>query len=200
MSSTPADTRIGRPEAVAVARAFVAEIEDCCGELRVAGSLRRRLARISDVEIVAVPRIERLGGGLFGDEIGACDMLDARLNALLDTDVVQQRLDSNGRARWGLTYKAVAYRDTRIDLFTPCAERLGWILLLRTGPAAFSRQLVVATDRRTKDGRPGLRPAHIVPQDGWLTWRTSGERIETPTEQRVFELFGLRYLEPWERT
>ena len=55
MSSTPADTRIGRPEAVAVARAFVAEIEDCCGELRVAGSLRRRLARISDVEIVAVP-------------------------------------------------------------------------------------------------------------------------------------------------
>ena len=73
-------------------------------------------------------------------------------------------------------------------------------MLLRTGPAAFSRQLVVERGRKTKDGRPGLLPPLIVPRDGWLTWRVSGERIETRDERTVFDLFKMAYLEPWERT
>jgi hypothetical protein len=84
--------------------------------------------------------------------------------------------------------------------------RNGWLDPdLRTGPAAFSRQLVVpkrddkGRPGRTKDRRPGLLPIHIKPVDGWLCYRTSGERIETPTEQSVFELFGMPYQEPWER-
>jgi len=206
--SVPA-TRMERPEAIAIAKAFVAQIEDCCAQIKVAGSLRRRLAHIGDIEIVAEPKTERLECGLFGDDIGESDLLDDRLEALLDNGTVQQRLDVNGRPRWGPVVKYLTYRDARVDLFCPDAGRFGWILLLRTGPAAFSRQLVVPsgkipgearTHTKTKDGRWGLMPPHIVPRDGWLTYRMSGERIETPTEQSVFELFGLPYQEPWERT
>jgi DNA polymerase/3'-5' exonuclease PolX len=197
----PAETaeRMFRTEAVAIAKAFVAEIEDCCDQLIVGGSLRRRLAMIGDVEVVCVPKVETVTGGLFGDESTDIDRLDARMTHLLDNGEVTKRLDKNGVPRWGPTLRYVTFQGARVDLFSPCAERFGWILLLRTGPAAFSRQLVMPRGRQTRDGRPGLLPPLIVPRDGWLTWRVSGERIGTPDEESVFELFKLSYLEPWAR-
>lgn len=204
MSGATADTRMERPRAVEVAKAFVKLIEPYTDQLVVAGSLRRRLAMIGDVEICAVPRVEIVRvetPDLFGSEFTSSevDQLDFRMQELLGHGLVAKRLDANGSPRWGPTLKYLTFDGAPVDLFTPCAERFGWILLLRTGPAIFSRQLVVPKGKRTKDGRPGLLPAYIVPKDGWLTYRTSGERIETPTERSVFELFGLTYQEPWER-
>jgi DNA polymerase/3'-5' exonuclease PolX len=200
VSAAIADTRMDRPVAIEIAKAFVAEIEGTYDQLVVAGSLRRRLARIGDIEVVAVPKVEPCDGGLFGDRRTEVDMLDLCMADMLEHGEVGRRLDKNGSPRWGPTLKYLTFRDTRVDLFTPCAERFGWILALRTGPAAFSRQLVVERGRRTKDGRPGLLPPRLLPRDGWLTSRLSAERIETPTERSVFELFGVPYSEPWERT
>jgi len=198
----PADVaeRMARPEAIAVAKAFVAEIEDCCDQLIVAGSLRRRLAMIGDIEIVCVPKVEAVPHGLFADVAVDVDRLAERLDLLLERGDVEKTLNKNGSPSWGPTAKRLIYRGARIDLFSPCAERFGWILLLRTGPAMFSRQLVMLRGRTTRDGRPGLLPDHIYPVDGWLTWGVSGERIETRDEHAVFDLFGIPYLEPWERT
>lgn len=189
-----------RPEAIAIAKAFVERIEDACERLVVAGSLRRRLARIGDIEIVATPKVERRADGLFADMPTDVDRLDARLLAMLDGDEVSKRPDRNGIPRWGPSLKYLTYRGARVDLFCPEADRFGWVLALRTGPAAFSRQLVVRKDRRTKDGRVGLLPEHVHPADGWLTRGIARERIETPNEADVFDLFGLRHLDPWERT
>jgi hypothetical protein len=427
------ETRMARPEAVEIAKAFVAELEGTYEQLIVAGSLRRRLAYIGDIEIVAVPKVEtehvetaELFGSVYSDyDVGR---LDGRLNEMLQAGQVEKRLDANGSPRWGMTLKYLTFQGARVDLFTPhitcmkCSKmhtctvpmrgqggeanqepersesdalqaqlrpvrgvlrehqpegvqqelqheiglqggqeeeraqllpgrlsglpgaihqegllqdpdvlpslrndpvgtkaegpgalgghpgtnrpagavpsgvlagsseqghqrlrsssspgdgaphrtvsgdlgegsppqrgedrqpdrepgdrhartpqrlgdlpalpkvvpgplshdgcvcpqcggrigsRLGWILLLRTGPAAFSRQLVVpkrddkGRPGRTKDRRPGLLPIHIKPVDGWLTYRTSGERIETPTEQSVFDLFDIPYIEPWSRS
>jgi DNA polymerase/3'-5' exonuclease PolX len=207
---TPSDAgaaRLDRPDAIAIAKAFVARLEGTYERLVVAGSLRRRLAHIGDIEIVAVPKIERLTTGLFEDMPTDVDRLDGRMQALLDNDEVGRRRKSDGSLMaWGPTWKSVTFNGRSIDLFTPDAGRFGWILLLRTGPAAFSRQLVVpkrddaGRPGRTRDRRPGLLPIHIKPVDGWLSYRTSGERIETADERDVFDLFGLPYVEPWERT
>ena len=198
MSAT--QVRMARPEAVRIARAFVDRIDDCCETLVVAGSLRRRLAWVGDVEIVAVPKLEPVTLDLLGEEIQYLDRLDGRLFALLEDGVVEQRLDRHGAPRWGPALKYLTFQDVPIDLFSPSAERAGWILLLRTGPAAFSRQLVVERGRRTKDGRPGLLPSTVLPRDGWLTWRVSGERIPTLTERDAFDALGLPHTDPWERT
>jgi len=198
---TATETRplLHRPEAITAARAFVDLLDGTYDDLRVAGSLRRRLAYVHDIEVVVVPKIERVTGGLFGDDEVLVDRLDARMTALLDNDEVSKRLDRNGTPRWGPTLKYLEFRGVRVDLFCPEAERMGWILLLRTGPAAFSRQLVVERGKKTKDGRPGLRPAHVRCDGGWLTW-SSGEKIPTPTEAEACRVLGIPYADPWERT
>jgi hypothetical protein len=161
---------------------------------------------VGDIEIVAVPKVERASTGLFEDMPTDVDMLARRAH---DGAARQRRRRAAARRqrrpRWGPTLKyAHVLRAATIDLFTPCAERFGWILLLRTGPAAFSRQLVLPQKDehgrlKTRDGRPGLLPPHVMPRDGWLTYRTSGERIETTEEATVFELFKLPFRTAWER-
>jgi DNA polymerase/3'-5' exonuclease PolX len=210
VSAATVDTRMFRPEAVAIARAFVAEIEPYTDQLVVAGSLRRRLAKIGDIEVVCVPKVEPTETtipDLFGGQVvhGEVDLLDAMMTMLLDKGRVQKRLDAAGTPRWGRKLKYLSFQGAPVDLFAPEAGQFGWHLVLRTGPAAFSRQLVVpkTNDRgkrqKTKDGRFGLLPPHLVAEGGWLRYRTSREPIPTPTEQSVFELFGLPYQEPWER-
>jgi DNA polymerase/3'-5' exonuclease PolX len=189
-----------RPVAIEIAKAFVAEIEGTYDQLVIAGSLRRRLARIGDIEVVAVPKVEPCDGGLFGDRRTEVDMLDLCMADMLEHGDADRRLDTNGSPRWGPTLKYLMYKGARVNLFTPEAERFGWILVLRTGPAAFSRQLVVPKGQKTRDGRPGLLPPRLLPRDGWLTSRLSAEKIPTPTEQSVFELFKIPYIEPWSRT
>lgn len=194
-----------RPLAIKAARAFIDQVEDATTQLVVAGSLRRRLARVKDVEIVAVPRLEQVevpNPQLFDIDprTEAVDALHLRLTAMLADGTVEKRLDKNGLPRWGPKLKYLWFGDVAVDLYVPEADNFGWRLAITTGPAAFSRQLVRERGFRTADGRPGLRPAHIVPHDGWLTERTSAYKIKTPTEELVFALFDLPYKEPWERT
>jgi DNA polymerase/3'-5' exonuclease PolX len=186
-------------EALDLAERLLLELADCYVEAIIAGSIRRDEPTVGDIEVVAVPSVElRYERDLFGDIVSTVpvDHLAARLTTLADNGVVRPRPRADGKLVWGPFWKSFTYEGAPIDLFTPEQARLGWILALRTGPAAFSRQLVVERGRTTKDGRRGLLPPTLKPRDGWLTWRTSGERIETPTERHVFDLFGLSYPAP----
>jgi hypothetical protein len=214
--------RMARPDAIEIAKAFVAEIEPYTDQLIVAGSLRRRLAYVGDIEICAVPKVDTVpigGPDLFGDvRLGGVDMLDLRLTMLLDKGRVQKR-ETNGKTAWGPKHKRLLFQGAPIDLF--CAvndwnkepakaepERFGLILTIRTGPAQYSHQLVTEAGKtavvgKRPGGRPitrvGLLPSHLRVQGGWLTSRVSGIRIPTPTEQDFYEMTRLRWLDPWER-
>lgn len=215
--------RMERAEAIKIAKAFVAELDGTYDQLIVAGSLRRRLAYIGDVEIVAVPKVETVaigGPDMFGDvKLGQVDVLDAHLTMLLDKGRVQKRASASGVTAWGPKHKRLLYRDRPIDLF--CAvndwnkepakaepDRFGLILTIRTGPAQYSHQLVTEIGKtvvvgKRPGGRPitrvGLLPSHLRVQGGWLTSRVSGIRIPIPTEQEFYEQARLRWLDPWER-
>lgn len=204
MSSFVSATIERLPYAVAygTAERLLGEIADCCVVATMAGSLRRGEPTCGDIEIVAAPAVEQLHErDLFGDVVRTVpvDRLAARMGTLADNDIVARRRRPDGKLAWGPYWKAFTFEGAPVDLYTPEHARLGWILALRTGPEAFARQLVVPVDRTTKDGRPGLLPPTIRPRDGWLTRGASGERIETPTEREVFDLFGLPYPEPRER-
>lgn len=196
MSATA--TRMPLAEAEEIANELVEAIAGVCFPIEIAGSIRRRLAEVGDIEIVACPVITTQMTGLFNDVEERTNHLDARLQAMLGAGVIQKR-ETNGHSAWGPKYKRLTFADAPFDLFMPGRERFGLILAIRTGPADFSNALVTHQGSRTRDGRPGMLPARYLVRDGWLTERVSGERVKTPDEERFFALIGQPYLPPEER-
>lgn len=209
MSATA--TRMPLSQAVEVAARFVEYIEPFAARVVVAGSIRRGLPTVGDVEIVAVPRVETTHArDMFGEVVGTgeVDYLDAQLTALLDRGVVAKRTRSDGKTVWGQKMKYLTFDGVNVDLFTPDAARFGLILMIRTGPAAYSHQLVTERGKQLvvgfhPNGRPitriGLLPSHLKVDKGWLISRVSGIRIPTPEERDFYDHTRLPYIEPWER-
>lgn len=187
-------TRMLLAEARAIAVAFCDLISEDCAQVYIAGSIRRCSPTVGDIEIVAEPVVETVND-MFGEPVGEVDLLDATLTMLLDKGVVMKRA-TNGMTAWGLKHKRLTWQRAPIDLFCAEERRFGLIMVIRTGPAAYSHQLVTPKGQTTRDGRPGLLPPHLRVQGGWLTWRTSGQRIETPAEQDVYQAIGLPYVAP----
>lgn len=193
--------RMDLAEAEVAAERFIAEIGDGCEQIAVAGSIRRRQQDVGDIEIVIVPKTVEIRG-LFAEYPGQrCDVVDAALGSMAnDPDSGIERRSTNGHSAWGPRYKRLSFEGAPIDLFSCDANRFGLILAIRTGPTWYSHQLVTPKDRRIERGeRPGLLPPHMRVADGWLTYRVSGQRIPTPTEEGFFETIGVPYVEPWNR-
>lgn len=213
--------RIPSREAAGVAKRFLSLIEDSCDRIVLAGSLRRRLPTVGDVEIVALPKIGARATDMFADVTAPVDLLHERLDQLLAEAIVEKRPRSDGAVFWGPRAKYLTFEGVPFDLFSVVndwrgtkepvraePDRFGIILMIRTGPAGYSHRLVTPKDQqavvgKTSNGqlirKPGLLPTHMRQAEGWLTYRTSGERIPTPEESDVFNLLGLEYVEPWMR-
>lgn len=196
--------RIKSHEAAETCRRFLTLLEGTTERLIVAGSLRRRLPTCGDIEIVAIPKLttaESVTPGLFESvvEVSEVDVLHERLSELLAEGVVQKRmLGADGQTFWGPKTKYLVFEDRPIDLFSTTADLWGWTLVLRTGPAEFSRQIVQPRGLKTKDRRAGLLASHLEVKGG-LHSRTSGQLIPTPEEKDVFRVLGIDYRDPWER-
>ena len=163
-----------------------------CQRVVIAGSARRGVEWVSDLELVAEPVLERdLFGGV--DE-SARSGLEVRVDELLAEGRLQLRETSAGIKRNGSRFKALAARPSftheviPVDLFLvrPPAS-WGALLTIRTGPDHYSRDLVTRLRHR------GMRceRGHVL--------RDNGEEVSTPEEVDFFRACGLPYVEPWER-
>lgn len=184
----------------------------------VAGSLRRGLAQVGDIDHVLIPKmIEVPGPGLFGApvEVNACwralDRLVSEGTSIddlgeLDEEAIAMsgtgleawsvtkaiRETKNGpRTCWGEKHRAVVFRGCVHELYLAEASTWGSVLLIRTGPAAFSQWMV------TELRRYGMKHEGGRVID---TRKVSEEAvIEVPAEEVLFELVGIRYREPAHR-
>jgi DNA polymerase/3'-5' exonuclease PolX len=155
-----------------------AAIFDGCIDIQIAGSLRRRKPEVRDIEICAIPRPYE---GLFGGG-GLQERIDA---AILDGVLAyDQAVKRNGER-----YKRfiVPGADIAVDLFLADLDNWGNTLAIRTGCADCSQAMV------WKARRQGLR------QEGGYLWRGEG-RLSCRTEHRFFDLLGIQWLRPQERT
>lgn len=203
-----ASNRMPIAQARPIAEAFVREIAPYCERVAIAGSIRRGATMVGDIEVVAVPKVEaEHETDMFGETVATrrIDRLHEHMGQLLNDRTVQQRPRADGAIFWGPKAKYLVYEGIPVDLFTPEAARFGVILAIRTGPWTYSRRLVTTKDKTVQigtdsRGRPllarGLMPECYRVQDGWLTWRVSGERIPTPEESDLFALLGLEYRDP----
>lgn len=204
--TTAEGPRVPLAAAQRVADELVELLGDACDRLVVAGSVRRGRPEVGDVELVCVPRtaerLERVD--LFGSRTVRVDLLTDRCRELVAAGVLAHRPDKNGRPSFGERAKRLVYRGVALDVFSVVAPaQWGVVLLLRTGPAEFGRQLV----RRQSDG--GWLPRGFFFRHGQL-WRLPAPFdarlvgravvVPTPAEGDVFAALGYRWVAPEHRS
>lgn len=154
-----------------------------------AGSLRRLLPEVGDVEHVVIPMIELRDVGLFG-ETEPVNLLWVRSEELLRENKISEHIYPNGTGRWGEKYRGISYRGFAHEIFCADAANFGSVLAIRTGPAEYSKNLV------TKFHRPGCR---LIQKDGYLRYKNSGDVFSVPTEEAYFAACGVPWVSPEKR-
>ncbi len=170
-------------KAYMVAEQLAKRLERSCEKLQIAGSLRRRVKVVHDIEIVVVPVLEELP-----DLLGATHALRSRLDDTLDELIEERVLRSFPGAKNGPRMKQFAVQPLgiKVDLFIvlPPAQ-WGTLLAIRTGPAHYSHWLV----SRHEIG--GGLPNHLRVKDGAVMTLYGSNVIETPSEESFFALLGI---------
>lgn len=197
-------TKFPATQAQPVADDLAKALMPACERITVAGSLRRRKPEVGDIELLYIPRFgpgRRPGELVDSDDVNQVDLL---LKILLDTGVLEKRLNVKGAETWGPQIKLARHVPSGIpvDLFSTGATSWWNYLVCRTGPAESNTR--IATEARQRgwkwepysDGFSKVKPE----------LRNSGEegpsgtdRYAVACEKDVFEFVGLPYGEPWER-
>ena len=141
-----------RAMALSIAQNLVEEISPVCDRIQIAGSLRREKPEVKDIEIVAIPAMgETHVIDMFGNilESKKCSTLDTLLDFNLGQEAFAWEKDEELK-RWGPRYKRLRHRETGIccDLFLTDELRWAYQLVIRTGPAEFSKAIVTLALRR----------------------------------------------------
>lgn len=172
-------------DAERLAALVIADLTSVCDRIEIAGSIRRRQETVGDIELVAIPRYEL--AGLFGDM--RQNALWAHLTAS-DEYVFTKGDNPDGR------YYQLALPDRpemQVDLFLATPESWGWILLMRTGSAAFSTEILTRWKR-----------LHGIPRDlqGSIDGRLvdhHGRPVATPDEETIFRMLHVPFMPPERR-
>lgn len=197
-------------EVLPIAFAAVELLSPACERLIIAGSIRRGIQYVGDVEILAIPKFEtRPVPDLFSSATESVNLLDELTLQLRADGVLQDRPDKNGRPAWGSKFKRARFQDFPLDLFV-CLDPMQWgaLCVIRTGPAGYSHQLVTPKGRKFKEygtdrWRTGQMPEDMCEHD-YRLWKLDehGKRTEaipTPTEADYFKALGLEYVKPEDR-
>lgn len=165
-----------------VAMHLVTALAPACHRIEIAGSLRRNAPLVSDIEIVAIPRLHT---DLLGEPIADSSEIDDLLATWPLT------MHKNGAKYKQFTFDWQAGWAFKVDLFLATRETWGVIFLLRTGSAEFSRRMVTA------QMYGGYKPIQYTVEDGRV--RVAGMWLPTPEEADIFERWGMDYIEPKDR-
>lgn len=182
-------------EAREVAVQLVRVMRPSCVRIEIAGSIRRGVSAVKDIEIVCIPSfVERpVPGSLLGETAPS----NALWESLHDSSFVRWikpgvpgiedwPIKPGGRYWRGIIREGVcgAPSDIKLDVFIARPENWGVIFTIRTGSADFSRALVTyardSTDYRVDGGQLVL----------------AGGAVPCPDERVVFDALQLEWVEP----
>lgn len=139
-----------------IARAAVGELAPACSRIEIVGAVRRRVAVVDEIELLAIPRSETIG--LFGDSQRSA--LWARLEAL----IVQGRLAELRGGELTRRYSISHAPGLALEVYTATPETWGVQMAIRTGPAGFNR------DCMTQESHGGRLRDGLMVRDG-VVWQ-----------------------------
>jgi len=172
---------------------LVAALRPACQRIEIAGSIRRRRSDIGDIEILAVPTIDWTETGDLWGTNREIDLLQETIDDLLADGTLQPHPADPKR---GPRYAKFIHAGSglQLDLFITTADQFGLLLLIRTGPAAYSQWLVTEARRRGYHVAGG----HLH-RGGLGCGAYVCEAIPTPDEADVYAALGLPFVEPGDR-
>lgn len=171
-------------KAQSLATLWMNRLSPFCDRIAIAGSIRRGMPEVKDIEIVCIPKVS-VCMGLFGPTtvtrdpgfINALRLIDGELDCLI------------GDAEKGKYFKMyLPIHDINMDIFTAKADNWGYILAVRTGSATYSHKVLART--WVSKGYHG--------DDGFLRG-PEGDVVPVREEEDLFRLLGLKYVEPQHR-
>jgi len=190
-------------DALMLAEQLVEALAPACARISIAGSVRRGKEECKDLEVVAIARYERQQTmDLFGElgESATVNVLDQRLPSLYELG--EWGLDPVLR-RNGPRYKRLVHYATGMccDLFIVTRAGWGGAMVIRTGPAEFSRAVVTLALRLGRHVADGyLLHGHRKMKDACPRGADCPLIIPTLEESAFLAALGLPWLEPGHRT
>lgn len=207
--------RIPLAQAEALAGEWVARLLPHCDRVEIAGSIRRQVVDVGDLELVALPRMQAV--------FGLVELLKAEYTGFLTTEEREAYGSKRKDPDWvKATALAVAKRINRpvrfkgdlwpkarynqlalpegicMDLFMPVPEAWGLVFFIRTGSALFTRAMATQSAKRGyiwHEGRVYRRG-----KDGKGNAAPEGAPFPLDDEEAVFRHFGVRFVAPRDRT
>jgi DNA polymerase/3'-5' exonuclease PolX len=182
-----------RAQAIAAAKEILALLIH--ERVIISGSLRRRKNEVGDIEILYIPKIEWKhdveASDLFQDRARGKNLSDHSIVAMVQSGLIRPRENVIGRTTWGDKNKLAVH----------CASGIP-VDFFATTAAAWFNYLVC----RTGGSENNVRIASAAQEKGWK-WHPyncgftdeEGRAVRVESEQDVFRLVGLPYLEPWQR-
>ena len=186
----PKDKTFPLRRAREVAEELVWFLSPFCEHIEVAGSIRRDLALVGDIELVAIPAFREEPSqvtDLFDPSPPPTrvDKLDEFLKGAIGTHFFQKR------GGYGTLAKYLTHVESEIpvDVFTATKENWGITFLVRTGPANYCKWVM---SRFQTLGHKGQVQGPIITNVG----TQNQEDVDCPTEERVFELLEYDFVQP----
>lgn len=187
---------------LAVMQAAAAELEAILAphvqRQMICGSVRRRKAQCSDIELVYQPLADvPTKVNLLGEASEWTNPTLDFLDSLIEDKVLSYRIKSDGTRTWGTQNRLAYFHHNGIripvDLFAVTKpQRWGTHIAVRTGSEDFNKKLLC---RRCQGG---WMPDNLRMLDGFGVFRHH-EEIPCPTEEEFFRVMGIRWFDPEHR-
>lgn len=173
--------RIPLSEATEQANAVVKALEPYCTTIQIAGSIRRKKPDVGDIEIVCLPERQGL---VINQQIQLFETIEKQMQPLPEfIRAVDQWKRVKGQASGKYTQR-ILQSGMKLDLFIATPENYGFLLAMRTGSSEFSKkQLGYRWALKGYESRDGIL-------------RRNGKIYPCPTEEELFKLVGIEWIEP----
>ena len=198
--------------ATRLASLIIGKISQNCVRIEVAGSIRRRKAKINDIELVVIPRVTGMvQQGLIDEVVGFTllkNHLFYQLEQLWKDCKITKVTNEDPLARWGNEYRKFHFVTkagvpVKVDLFVTTPEIWSSIYMIRTGSGEFAEWAVTQREKggglynnmRQKNGRlwrTAVRP-NFRREEDW-------EAVDAPSEEDWFKEAGIRFIPPEKRS
>lgn len=125
-----------------------------CEQIEIAGSLRRQLPYVGDIEFLLIPKLALPVQGFLGGIVSekSVEMRDLAADAIADmvkSGILSQRKNVNGSVIWGKENKLAVYNASNIpvDFFFTDKQRWFMALAIRTGGKQTNIALAMAAQK-----------------------------------------------------